>query len=221
MLTIYGVYHSRASRNYWMAEELGLEHRSVPVLQARLLADPLSPDAPFNTRSPDFLALNPAAQIPAIEDDGLVLSESLAINLYLARRHGGPLAGANAKEDGLIAQWTLFAAAQVEPQTVRIVLTHDTGKEGSDDGRRTIREAVLLLGRPFELLEKRLDQSPWLAADRFTVADLNMAEVLRYAQSQTALFDSHPKVKDWLARCQSRPAFKAMMMKREAEVLPV
>ncbi|MGR6431641.1 glutathione S-transferase family protein [Rhizobium sp. PAMB 3174] len=221
MLTIYGVYHSRASRNYWMAEELGLEHRSVPVVQARLLADPQAAGAPINTRSPDFLAVNPAGQIPAVEDDGLVLTESLAINLYLARRHGGPLAGADASEDGMIAQWTLFAATQIEPQSVRIVLTYDNEAEGTEDGRRTIREAVLLLAKPFEILEKRLSESPYLAADRFTVADLNMAEVLRYAQTQTALFDSHPKVKDWLARCQSRPAFKAMMMKREAEVLPV
>ncbi|MGR6466393.1 glutathione S-transferase family protein [Rhizobium sp. PAMB 3182] len=221
MLTIYGVYHSRASRNYWMAEELGLEHRSVPVVQARLLSDPQAADAPINTRSPDFLAVNPAGQIPAVEDDGLVLTESLAINLYLARRHGVPLASADASEDGMIAQWTLFAATQIEPQSVRIVLTYDNEAEGTEDGRRTIREAVLLLAKPFEILEKRLSESPYLAADRFTVADLNMAEVLRYAQTQTALFDSHPKVKDWLARCQSRPAFKAMMMKREAEVLPV
>ncbi|MCG5476388.1 MAG: glutathione S-transferase, partial [Sinorhizobium fredii] len=95
MLTIYGVYRSRASRNYWMVRELGIPFRSVPVIQARRLADPLSADAPINTRSPGFLAVNPMGLIPAIEDDGLVLTESLANNLYLARKHGGPLAPAD------------------------------------------------------------------------------------------------------------------------------
>ncbi|RVK86549.1 glutathione S-transferase, partial [Sinorhizobium meliloti] len=90
MLTIYGVYRSRASRNYWMAGELGLPFRSVPVVQARRVADPLAADAPLNTKSPGFLAINPMGLIPAIEDDGLVLTESLANNLYLARKHGGP-----------------------------------------------------------------------------------------------------------------------------------
>ncbi|WP_457661260.1 hypothetical protein [Sinorhizobium medicae] len=46
MLTIYGVYRSRASRNYWMARELGIPFRSVPVIQARRVADPLAADAP-------------------------------------------------------------------------------------------------------------------------------------------------------------------------------
>ncbi|CCE95152.1 structure of glutathione S-transferase III in apo form [Sinorhizobium fredii HH103] len=55
MLTIYGVYRSRASRNYWLARELDIPFRSIPVIQARRLADPLSADAPINTRSPGFL----------------------------------------------------------------------------------------------------------------------------------------------------------------------
>lgn len=67
MLTIYGVYRSRASRNYWLAGELGLPVVSVPVIQARRLDDPLAADAPLNTRSPDFLAVNPTGLIPCID----------------------------------------------------------------------------------------------------------------------------------------------------------
>ncbi len=64
MLTIYGVYRSRASRNYWMAGELGLTFRSVPVVQARRVADPLAADAPLNTKSPGFLAITRWASYP-------------------------------------------------------------------------------------------------------------------------------------------------------------
>ena len=91
MLTIYGVYRSRASRVYWMAEELGLEFDSVLVIQARRLANPLATDAPVNTLSPDFLAVNPMAQIPSISDGNLVMHESLAIRSTLRASTAAPL----------------------------------------------------------------------------------------------------------------------------------
>ncbi len=221
MLTIYGVYRSRASRVYWMAHELGLEFRSVPVLQARRLADPLSEEAPLNTHSPDFASVNPMAQIPSIRDGDLVMHESLAINLYLARKHGGPLAGQTVEEDGLLTMWTIWAASQVEPHSVRIVLTYDNGLENSQEGKEAIAAACYGLRRPLAALEGHLAGRQWIVGDRFTVADLNIAEVLRYAQSETALFDAHPDIKAWIERCQSRPAYKAMQAARSKEPVEV
>lgn len=217
MLTIYGVYRSRASRNYWMAGELGLPFRSVPVVQARRVADPLAADAPFNTKSPGFLAINPMGLIPAIEDDGLVLTESLANNLYLARKHGGPLAPADIREEGQIGNWTMWAATEVEPHAVKIVLAHDNGIEDTPEGRAEIAACARSLEKAFAVLETHLAERDYVVGDRFTVADLNLAEVFRYTMSQTDLFERHPQVKAWLARCQSRPAFKAMMEERLKE----
>ena len=74
MLKIYGVYRSRASRVYWMAEELGIPFEYIPVLQSYMLADPAAAGAPLNTRSPEFLAINPMALIPSIKDGDLVMS---------------------------------------------------------------------------------------------------------------------------------------------------
>jgi glutathione S-transferase len=70
-LKIYGVLRSRASRVIWTADELGIAYEHVPVIQARRLADPLAPNAPLNTASPEFLAINPNGKIPVIDDDGL------------------------------------------------------------------------------------------------------------------------------------------------------
>lgn len=217
MLTIYGVYRSRASRNYWMARELGIPFRSVPVIQARRLADPLAEDAPLNTRSPSFLAINPMGLVPAIDDDGLILTESLANNLYLARKHGGPLAPADLAEEGLIGNWTMWVAIEVEPHAVKIVLAYDGGIENTPEGRERIADCVQSLKKAFAVLEAHLETREYVVGGRFTVADLNLAEVFRYATSQTALLDAHPRVKAWLARCQSRPAFKAMMEERLKE----
>ncbi|KRD64192.1 glutathione S-transferase family protein [Ensifer sp. ENS10] len=217
MLTIYGVYRSRASRNYWMARELGIPFTSVPVIQARRVADPLAADAPINTKSPAFLAVNPMGLIPAIEDDGVVLTESLANNLFLARKYGGPLGPADIREEGLMGNWTMWAATEVEPHAVQIILTYDYGTEETDQGRATITTCAKSLDKVFTRLEEHLDGRDYLVGDRFTVADLNLAEVFRYAMSQKQLFEKHPRVSAWLARCHARPAFKAMMEERLKE----
>ncbi len=212
MLTIYGVYRSRASRNIWLAEELGIPFRQVPVIQHYRSV----PAGMLHTQSPEFLKINPSGLIPSIDDDGLVLHESLAINLYLARKHGGPLAGANVAEEGQIAMWSLWAATGVEPHAINI-LYHRLGNPTGAKDPKIADAAVEALKGPFAVLDKALAKSGWLVGDRFTVADLNAAEIVRYAQAAPELFEAAPRVKAWLAACQARPAFKKMWAARDAE----
>jgi glutathione S-transferase len=216
LLKIYGVYRSRASRNLWLAGELGVPFQHIPVIQAYRLPDPLAADAPFNTRSPAFLAVNPGGQIPSIEDDGVVLHQSLGINLYLAKKYGGPLAPANLGEDGQMTMWTLWAATDVEPHSIQ-VLYHMVGKPPAERDPKVAGAAIESLRPHFAVLDRQLSGSGFVVGDRFTVADVNVAEVFRYAMPAAALFDAAPHVKAWLAACQARPAFKAMMAKRDAE----
>ncbi len=216
MLKIYGIYRSRASRNLWLCGELGLPFELVPVIQANRLADPGAADAPLNSRSPSFLKINPNGHIPSIDDDGLILHESLAINLYLARKHGGPLAPKSVGEDGEMTSWTLWAATEVEPHSIQI-LYHMVSRPPAERDPKVAAAAVEALGRPFAALDKQLAKGGFVVGDRFTVADINAAEVVRYAMPATALFDAAPRVKAWLAACHQRPAYKAMMAKRDAE----
>jgi glutathione S-transferase len=216
MLTIYGVYRSRASRNIWLAKEIGLEYRHVPVIQAYRLADPAAADAPLNTRSPGFLAVNPNGRIPAMEDDGLVLHESLAINLYLAKRHGGALGPADVAEDGLMTMWSIWAMTEAEPHTIEVLYHRVGNPQGACDPARA-DAAVAALRAPFAVLDAALAQTGFLVGGRFTVADLNLAEVIRYAGAAPELFEAAPHVKAWLAACQARPACRAMMAERERE----
>jgi len=210
MLTIYGVYRSRASRNIWLANELGIPFKHVPVMQLYRLTDPAAQAKTLHTKSPEFLKINPNGHVPTIDDDGLVLHESLAINLYLARKHGGPLAPATAAEDGQINMWTLWAATEVEPQSIQIV-SHRPG-----DPPAARDAAIAALRAPFAVLNDALG-SGYLVGGRFTVADINVAEVVRYAMPVAQLFDAAPRVRAWLAACHARPAFKDMWAKRDAE----
>jgi glutathione S-transferase len=216
MLTIYGVYRSRASRTLWLAGELGLAFRHVPVVQAYRLADVDAAGAPLNTRSPEFLRVNPNGRIPSIDDDGLVLNESLAINLYLAKKHGGALAPANVAEDGAMMMWALWAATEVEPHALNILYHRLSYAEAKRDAS-IAAAAVAALKAPFAVLDQALAATGFVVGKRFTVADINLAEVFRYAMPAPELFAAAPRVAAWLTACQARPAFKAMMVRREAE----
>lgn len=217
MLTIYGVYRSRATRTLWLARELDLAFEHVPVIQARRLADPMAADAPMNTLTPSYLAINPMGTIPCIDDDGMVLYESMAINLYLARKYGTSVAPKDAAEDAHMMQWSFFAATEIETNALKISSTFAEGLADSEAGKAVIDVAARMLRRPFRVLEQHLSDKDYLVGDRFTVADLNAAEVVRYAQAHAPLFGAHPAVKGWLERCQSRPAFKAMWDARTVE----
>jgi glutathione S-transferase len=217
MLTIYGVYRSRASRNIWLANELGLPFKHVPIIQAYRLASPEASDAPEHTKSPSFLAVNPNGQIPAIDHDGVVLTESLAINHYLAKMHGGPLAPATVAEDGQMTMWTLRAAAEIEPHSIQVYY-HRLGKPPAERDEKLAQASIDALKPKFAVLDKHLAaHGGHLVGGRFTLVDINVAEVVRYAMPAKDLFAASPAVTAWLAACHARPAFKSMMAKREAE----
>ena len=135
-----------------------------------------------------------------------MLHESLAINLYLAKKHGGPLAPANVAEDGLMSMWALWAMTEVEPHSLSIA---------QDRPLRASRRVDALRG-PFAVLDEALADG-FLVGGRFTVADINVAEVVRYADGATELFKAAPRVKAWFDACRARPAYRKMWDAREKE----
>ncbi|KGJ12505.1 glutathione S-transferase family protein (plasmid) [Paracoccus versutus] len=217
MLTVYGVTRSRASRIIWLCHELGLPFKQVPVIQAYRLPDPDASDAPLNTHSPDFLKLSPAGAIPVIQDGDLVLSESLACTLHLARKYGQPFGPADAIEDALMLQWSFYAATAIEQDALVILFNHGKGQAQPGAAQATVAHAAERLVRPLRVLEDHLARHGHLVGGRFTVADLNLAEILRYAQGYGELMEQFPAVTAWLDDCQARPAFRKMWQERLAE----
>ena len=213
MPTLYATYRSRGSRNLWLAEEAGIVLDLHVVWQAYRVDDPRAPGAPLNTLSPDFLALSPMGAIPVLVDGDLVLSESQAINLHLAR--GLPdLGPRDAAEAAQMVQWALWGAASVEGPALAISKRHDAGA-GPDDAE--VAEHAAALARPLTALEVHLGRTGQVVGARFTVADINLAEIVHFAQGHVPLMDAHPRVDAWLRACQSRPAFRRMWAGREAE----
>ena len=219
MSTLYGVFRSRASRPIWLLYELGETFEHVPVIQAYRLKDARAADAPLNTASLSFLKVNPIGQIPAWVEGDLVLTESLAITNHIARTRGGPLAPQTPDEAAHLDQWTLLAVTSIEGPALEIQTITGQGGDKTAEGQAAISICAAKLRRPLARLEEHLAVQSYLLDDRFTVADLNLAECLRYAQGHPTLLGEFPAVKAWLERCQSRDAFKRMWAARMAEPL--
>jgi glutathione S-transferase len=189
-LTIYGSARSRTLRVLWMAAELGLDYIHVP----------LAVDDPALKQS-DFLRINPAGGIPAIEDDGFALSESLAINLYLAKKYGGAggLYPRSLDGEADLWRWTLWAQAHLEPWLQRDAMLSDL--------RAAIgRHADAVVARALARLDGALAARSFLIDGQFTVGDLNVASVLSPSRAEHLDLRPYPHVGDWIARCRGRPA---------------
>jgi glutathione S-transferase len=191
---VYGVESSRAARVLWMTRELGLEvdHRLINFFDG-------------GTRSAEFLAVNPNGRIPAIDDGDVVLFESLAINLYLAKKHGGPLAPSNLVEDALATQWSLWAITELERRLMAVMANRTVFRPEDRDPIEEQTETTKLQ-RPLAVIEQHLATRAWLIAPRFTVADLNVAAVLSMARLADFKLSAYPRTDRWLERCIERPA---------------
>jgi glutathione S-transferase len=199
-LKIYGTVRSRANRVIWMAEELGLAYESISV-------DLSAP------RDPAFLAVNPNGRLPAIDDGGFHLFESMAINLYLVKKHGGPLAPRDTHEDAKMIQWSFWAVTELEKPGLDYLM-HTMFLPPEQRDASVPPKALETMKKPIAVLDKALEPSGHLVGERFTAADLNVGVFAIYLMSAQDFLGQYPHVADFVASMFSRPAFKKAMPSR-------
>jgi glutathione S-transferase len=204
-LRIYGIARTRAFRALWIAKELGLDYEHIPVEIGQAGA-----------RKPDYLAINPNGRLPAIDDGGFVLWESLAITLYLAKKHAtGRLYPATLEGEARAWQWSLWSVQEVD-RGVNIWSLHAVRLPPEDRDAQRLAEALGVLAPPFRVLDGALASSPYLLGDDFTVADLNVSAVISRAIEMD--LSATPHIGGWLRRCLDRPAARAAQaMRAEAD----
>ncbi|HKF72832.1 MAG TPA: glutathione S-transferase family protein [Stellaceae bacterium] len=202
-LTIYGIPRSRAFRNLWACGELGIKYEHVMTDFS---------DGPNSCRAPAFKAVNPNAAVPVIDDDGFKLWESLAINMYLAKKH--PDKGLYAKslqDEAKVWQWALWTATTVEGP-IATWQSHAMMLPAEKRDPKQAAEALQKLAGPFQVLDDHLKAQQYLVGSQFTVADLNLASVMSRATAMD--LSAAPNVKAWLDRCLDRPAAQAALKRR-------
>jgi len=173
----------RDLRLRWACEEAGLAYSVRTV--------------PFDGREGDHLARQPFGQVPFLSDGDVEIFESGAGLLHLARK-SEKLMPRDPVGEAQTLQWTIAALNSMEMVTVPWWFLEVTGAK--ENGLTGWLESRLTR------IENVLKEREWLAADRFTVADLLMADVLRVAKIRA--FGDRPATESYVSRIVERPAFK-------------
>lgn len=204
-LRIYGIARTRAFRALWMANELGLNYEHMPIEIGT-----------SGARSPEFLAINPNGRLPFIVDDSFVLFESLAITLYLAKKHSnGKLYPTTLEGEARAWQWSFWAIAEVD-RGVNIWSLHAVRLPPAERDAARRDEALKVIAAPFKVLDAAVTKQPYLLGRDFTVADLNVAAVISRAIDMD--LSAVPNLEAWLRRCLDRPAARrALALKAKAD----
>jgi glutathione S-transferase len=175
-------------------------------------------DAPADVRcSADFLRLNPLGQIPVLEDGAVILADSNAILVYLAKRYASgsdwlpeePLAAAR------VQRWLAIAAGELKfgPAAARIMAVWGAPGDRS--------RAVEIAERLFQFMEAHLEERAYLAADHPTIADLALYSYTAHAPEGGIPLEAYPAIRAWLARIESLPRFKPMPRSTPAVETPL
>ena len=195
MITLYGIEWSRANYVLFTLEELDLEYRHIktnPFEEAK--------------NTPEYLNLNPLAQVPTLVDGNFVLTESMAINFYLVKKYGADKLWFDQLEnEAYIYKWTFFAVSQLETSCVNIVIQNVMTAE-KDRDLEQLKQSEQNLKKPLSVLDVYLAEKDFLVADQFSVADINLASVLSYARNGHFDFSIYKNVLRYLDNILSRPA---------------
>ena len=196
MIRFFGSPASSAGRTHWLLEELQVpyEYQRVNVREGQ-------------TRTPEFLAMNPSGNVPFLQDDDIKLFESVAINFYLAQKYGGSLWASALPERALMYQWSLWAVATLQP-VVMDIMYHSAILPEAQRDPRVVERARANLPRYLQTLETSLTDKQYLVSDTFSVADINAASVVNLAPAVGFSLDAYPVSKAWLQRLKARPAYQ-------------
>lgn len=193
MMKLYGTPPTRVLRVVWLLNELGLEYEMLPV-------DLLQGE----NQQQDFLTLNPAAKVPVLVDGSRVVTESAAIQLYLADKY--PQAGfipETVEDRAQMYRWIFFLVTEIEQPLWRIArhtFIYPEEKRLPQDVDLARQECLEMVA----VLERHMEGREFMIADRLSVADFNAAYTLDWANEEKMLDDT-PRLREYLKSMYARP----------------
>ncbi len=197
---LFGISGSRAIRAIWGIEETGIDYEHVPVSYGA------------DSKAAGYLAVNPNGRIPALIDGELQLFESMAINLYLAKRYGGALYPSSPEVEAGAWQWSVWGISEIEPLQMQIVVQKLFTPEDKRDPK-VVERATKALQRPLKVLDRALEERDGLVGSAFSVADLNVAAVMYLMKMISFDYSDHANVQRWADACYARPALARAVAK--------
>jgi glutathione S-transferase len=204
MLTVYGTPRSRTSVVLWLLREMGMQYRHV--------------DSPVHgDKDPEHLEINPEGTMPTIKDDDFVLTESMAVTYYLAKKYGGDLGPGDLQEEAKILRWTMWAVADVDRHVVALVNASGVDEDHPFNEEK-YAEASAALRTPLQRFDKKLGDREYLVGGRLTVADINVAFLLSFLLLLNYDLSDLPNVERFMASMTSRASFRSILAPTEEHV---
>jgi glutathione S-transferase len=190
-MQLYELSFTRSVRARWMLQELGVDFEGITV---NLFAG--------EARRPQFLELNPAAKLPVLVDGDFVLTESVAIVLYLAEKYGKFLP-TDACGRAEVNKWLLFTVTELEQPLWRIAKNTQLYPEA-----KRLSADIPLASQDFhamaDVAEKHMQGRTYVVGDSVTVADFVLAYTLDWA-NEVKLLDRYPQLVSYMERMYARP----------------
>lgn len=206
MITVYGFPNTRSTRITWILEELGQEWNFHLV--------------DFNkgdSRSPEYLAINPAGKVPAAKIDDHLMTESAAIVSHLCDLYSGagliPAVGTTARAE--YEQWSYFALCELE-QPLWTMGKHKFALPPAQRIPEIMETAAWEFQRALELLSAGLADKPYILGKNFSGADVLLAHTLMWGISFKQPIEQQ-NLRGYIDRCKTRPALLSAKQKEAAE----
>jgi len=204
MLTVYGTPRSRTSVVLWLLREMGMKYHHV--------------DSPVSgEKNPEHLAVNPEGTMPTVKDGDFVMTESMAITFYLAKKYGGDLGPVDLREEVKILRWTMWAVADVDRHVVALVNASGVDDNHPLDAEKYAEASAALL-KPLSRFDKKLGDREFLVGGRLTVADINVAFLLSFLLLLNYDLSGLPNVERFMASMTNRDSFRSILAPTEEHV---
>lgn len=199
MLTVWGRVNSlNVQKVMWALGELGLAHKRIDAGMAFGV-----------TKTPAYLAMNPNALVPTLDDDGLVLWESNTIVRYLATRYGaGSLDPGSLGDRARAERWMDWQLSSLGP-AIGPAFFNLVRTPPAERNQAAIAASTEATERLMGILDDALAGTPYLNGERLTIADIPVGVTAHRWYRLPVERGPHPNVEAWLGRIRARPAFAA------------
>ena len=195
MLTIFGFdFSSPSNKVRFAANAMGLPYE---YKQVNLLAG--------EQKTPEFLKLNPAGRVPAIDDNGFKIFESAAIIKYLADKNNSSLYPKDLQKRAIVDEWIDFSNIHVAAALARVTFNRVMYKMlNVEKDERSLADGIKFLGNFLPIIEKQLKENKFMAGAEMTLADINLLAVLDPAELSSVDLSIYPSISNWRKNLKSQ-----------------
>jgi glutathione S-transferase len=169
-------------------------------------------------RPPEFLKINPRGQVPVLVDGDLVIREGAAMLIHILEKHKSPLLPSAEPARTVALEWLMFCNATLHPSYGRTFFLNRNAKDPTEK-ESLMGTSIAMINKLWADIEERLGQSPWLAGNDITMADILMTVIANwvgYLPNPSAV-KIGPKTKALLQKVISRPSYKKALETEKVE----